>query len=121
MKNLTLEIAKTLIGKEIKTSYSGYKSQGFEDKFIIGSIVSQFELAENEDFSTIDSRFKTRAEYWESYMSIDQLFESKNKMYIITNDGRNTFIYCDNRIVGEKVFCCSDDDRYVSFEVIVSE
>lgn len=117
---LTVETAKKLIGKRIHTIYSGYKGQDGEDEFVIGKIVSELEYYRNlkEECFENNPNYKNRAEYWESYMSDEQLWEANNKMVIITEDGRNTFIYAFPFNDGK--FTCSDSDRFVYF-VKVSE
>ena len=117
---LTVEIAKSLIGKRIQTVYSGYRSQDGDDTFTIGEVVSELEYYRNlkEEYYQNNPKFKNRAEYWESYMNESQLFEAKNKMLLIADDGRNTFIYAHPFNNGD--FTCSDSDRYVYY-VIVDE
>jgi len=117
---LTVEIAKSLIGKRIQTVYSGYRGQDGDDDFIIKDVVSELEYYRNlnEECYRNDPKFKNRAEYWESYMTKRQLSERRNKMVIIAEDGRNTFIYADP--FNEGAFTCSDIDRFVYY-VLVDE
>lgn len=112
---LTVEIAKSLIGKRIQTVYSGYRGQDGDDNFVIGDVVSELEYYRNlkEECYENDPKFKNRAEYWESYMSEKQLSEAKSKMVLITADGRNTFIYAHSFNNG--AFTCSDSDRFVYY------
>ena len=112
---LTVEIAKSLIGKRIQTVYSGYRGQDGDDTFVIGDVVSELEYYRNlkEECYENDPKFKNRAEYWESYMSEKQLSEAKSKMVLITADGRNTFIYAHSFNNG--AFTCSDSDRFVYY------
>ena len=44
---LTVEIAKSLIGKRIQTVYSGYRGQDGDDTFVIGQVVSELEYYRN--------------------------------------------------------------------------
>lgn len=115
---LTVDIAKSLIGQRIQTVYSGYRGQDGDDSFVIGQVVSELEYYRNlkEECYQNDPKFKNRAEYWESYMTEKQLSEHRNKMVIITADGRNTFIYAHHFNNG--AFTCSDSDRYVYFMII---
>ncbi len=110
---LTVEIAKSLIGKRIQTVYSGYRGQDGDDNFVIGDVVSELEYYRNlkEECYENDPKFKNRAEYWESYMSEKQLSEAKSKMVLISADWRNTFIYAHSFNNG--AFTCSDSDRFV--------
>lgn len=115
---LTVEIAKSLIGKRIQTVYSGYRGQDGDDTFVIGQVVSELEYYRNlkEECYQNNPKFKNRAEYWESYMNERQLSEAKNKMVLITDDGRNTFIYAHPFNNG--AFTCSDSDRFVYYVVV---
>ena len=90
MKTLTLEIAKNLIGKKIKTFYSGYAGQNGGDVFVVGHIdIGKWGNGGEQDF-----------------------------LSIFTEDGRDTFIrqYASYNPDGE--FSCSDVDRWVMFEEI---
>jgi hypothetical protein len=111
---LTLDLANELKGKKIATIYFGYKGQDGIDEFIVGEIVSELDLARREvTFKEIDPRFNNRAEYWESYMTKQQLNEKRNRMLLLTADGRNTYIYAAPSNDG--IFTCSDIDRYVFY------
>jgi hypothetical protein len=115
---LTVDIAKSLIGKRIQTVYSGYRGQDGDDSFVIGEVVSELEYYRNlkEECYQNNPKFKNRAEYWESYMNERQLNEAKTKMVLIAADGRNTFIYAHRENKG--VFTCSDIDREVYYVVV---
>lgn len=112
---LTVEIAKSLIGQRIQTVYSGYRGQDGDENFVIGEVVSELEYYRNlkEECYQNNPKFKNRAEYWESYMTEKQLSEHRNKMVIITADGRNTFIYAHS--FNDGAFTCSDSDRFVYY------
>ena len=115
---LTVEIAKSLLGQRIQTVYSGYRGQDGDENFVIGQVVSELEYYRNlkEECYQNNPKFKNRAEYWESYMTEKQLSEHRNKMVIITADGRNTFIYAHSFNDGS--FTCSDSDRFVYYVVV---
>ena len=115
---LTVDIAKSLIGQRIQTVYSGYRGQDGDDSFVIGQVVSELEYYRNlkEECYQNDPKFNNRAEYWESYMTEKQLSEHRNKMVIITADGRNTFIYAHHSNNG--AFTCSDSDRFVYYVAV---
>lgn len=118
---LTLENAKSLKGKKIRTIYFGYKGQDGVDEFVVGEVISALEYYRNlKENCFIDhpKGFKNRVEYWESYMTKSQLLEIKNSYKIITVDGRDTYISTEP---GEDVFTCSDADRYVYFIVLSDE
>ena len=113
---LTFELAKTLKGKHITTKYFGYKGQDGVDSFVVGDIVSEYELALNDPME----KFGNRAKYWESFLSPSNLHEKKNTFVLLTSDGRNTFIRCYKDwkyYFSEPTFTCSDADREVYFIV----
>ena len=112
-KILTLDLAKELKGKRIRTIYFGYKGQDGGYEFIVGDTISEYELALREDFSRIDERFKNRAEYWESYMSKEKLNQAKSKMVLLCSENKNTLIFAHEENHG--IFTCSDIDRFVYF------
>jgi len=113
---LTVELAKTLKGKSISTIYFGHNNQDGINNFIVGDVISELEYYRNlnEDcYRTKPNGFSNRAEYWESYMSDNELARKRNTLILLTSDGRNTFIrsYPEN----EGDFTCSDSDRFVLF------
>jgi hypothetical protein len=81
----------------------------------VGEIVSELEYVRNLKEECFPNKYghKNRAEYWESYMTPQQLEETKNKLLLLTEDGRYTFIFTNGWLDGE--FCCSDMDRFVSY------
>lgn len=112
---LTLLDAKDLKGKKIATIYFGYNGQDGVDEFVIGEIISEYENAERNPCDGYDNQ----ARYWDSYMTREQLEECKNKMLIITDDGRNTYISAHPENQG--IFSCSDIDRFVYYIVVADE
>lgn len=103
------------IGKRLYTSYSGYAGQDGDDNFVLGEVISKWDLAGREIMTDEKWKGKTRQDYWLSYMSKGQIDEMKRILLLITNEGRNTYIFCDTLLDTE--FCCSDLDRYVTFKV----
>ena len=105
MNTLTLEIAKTLIGKEIKTHYYGYRGQDGTDQFVVGEIINEYELGKREG--------------WNDHWNEQQIEKGKSQLRIITADDRNTFISChlNEGYFNEPTFTCSDADRPVSYEL----
>lgn len=119
-KVLTLELAKQLKGKRIRTIYFGYKGQDGVQEFIVGEFASQFELAQKESHE----EYSTRAKYWESYMSERQLDEKKTNIMLLSADGNNYHICCHtkyNNWFDELTFTCSDSDREVYFIEVSNE
>lgn len=110
---LTLDAAKSLEGKKIQTFFFGYDHQDGVDEFVIGEIISEYELAKRNT-----EGFKTnQAEYWESYMTEKQLNEMKTTLQIITTDGRKTYIRHNPIWNRDNEFHCSDVDRTVFYRV----
>jgi hypothetical protein len=113
-KHLTLGLYKSLKGKTIKTIYIGYAGQDGVDKFTVGDLKSEYEIAEGEKVE----KFINRAEYWKSYMTEKQLNEKRTTYRLFTVEGRNTFISVDQEYkpyFNEPTFTYSDTDRAVYF------
>lgn len=112
---LTVEAAKELKSKRISTIYFGYNGQDGVDEFIVGDIVSDYDLAEVNDCEG----YNNRAEYWESFMSQQQLEYYKSCLSLLRADGTNThFGYSpDDDWEKNRAFHCSDVDRYVFYIV----
>lgn len=110
---LTIERAKELKGKAISTIYFGYAGQDGIDHFVVGDVVSKLEYYRNlkEDCYPDKHGFQNRAEYWEAIMTEEELEECRNRNFLFTEDGRNTFI----QEAGNGVFWCSDIDRWVFY------
>ena len=115
---LTVEIAKKLKGKRISTIYFGYSGQDGIDSFVVGDVVSEFEYYRNKKEECYPNKqgHRNRAEYWESYMTEEQLAEVKDKLILTDKEGRNTNIFTNSWYDGGE-FCCSDMDRFVSFVI----
>lgn len=115
-KVLTVEAAKSLKGKTIVWTYFGY--QGNEQSLYetqVGDIVSEMDYYETQPMDG----WKSRAEYWRSYMSKRQLDEVKNTLMLLDSDNNMTFIKChlNSGIFEEPTFTCSDEDRCVFYIV----
>ncbi len=115
MQDLTLKKAMELKGKRIETIAFGYAGQDVIDNFVVGDIVSEYDYYKfiaKEDCFPNEKGHQNRAEYWESYMTPEQLREVKNRLILLRKDGTQTnmFIGADG-----KTFCCSDADRFVSY------
>lgn len=113
-KVLTLEDAKSLKGKKIMWTYFGYyanEQEIFETK--VGDIVSEMDYYETQPMEG----YKSRAEYWRSYMSKRQLDEVKNTLILLDSDNNMTYIKCHLNSVffEEDTFTCSDEDRCVYY------
>ena len=113
-KHLTLGLYKSLKGKTIKTIYIGYAGQDGVDKFTVGDLKSEYEIAEGEKVE----KFINHAEYWKSYMTEKQLNEKRNTYKLLTADGRDTLISVDQEYkpyFNEPTFTYNDTDRAIYF------
>lgn len=114
-KYLTLEDIESLKGKRIITKYFGYRGQDGVSSFIVGDVLSHYELAiRNTDIAFVEDGYKNQAEYWESYMNKSKLDEKKNTLMLLSEEGYQMCINCD---INEGLFWCSDSDRYVYFVI----
>lgn len=109
-KILTLDLAKELKGKRIATIYFGYRGQNGVNDFIVGEIKSRYDLAKEE---LNCGKYSNRAEYWESYMTENQLEETKTNLMLMKEDETNTHIGAHS--FNDGAFTCSDSDRFVYF------
>ncbi len=117
LKELTISVYPELIGKRIQTIYFGYLDQYGVDDFVVGELISEWDLAGRKDFSEIDPRFKTRQEYWASFMRSKEIAECKNTLTILTSEGKQTYISL-HPDYDEQHFSCSDLDRFVLYRII---
>lgn len=117
LSTLTIADIPNLIGKRIQTIYFGYRGQDGVKDFVVGEIISEWVLAEKEDYSHINENFATRQDYWNSYMTEEQKRRMQRKLKIMTKEGENTGITTDIMYDGG-LFWCSDSDRYVQFRVV---
>lgn len=65
LQQLNINNVQSLIGKHIQTLYYGYDGQDGVDDFVVGEVVSEYEIASRE----IMDDGRTRAQYWDSFMS----------------------------------------------------
>lgn len=115
-KILTVEAAKSLIGKKIQTIYFGYSGQDGVDEFIVGNISNALELAEK---SPIEG-YNNRADYWKSYMTEKELEQYATKLVLLDATGNDHSINCHSKydnFFTELTFTCSDADRPVYYVI----
>lgn len=113
-KVLTVEAAKKLKGKTILWMYfgcSGNKNEVYE--MIVGNIVSELEYYSTQPCEG----YKSRTDYWKSYMSEGQLKEKENTLLLLDSDGNNKFIraHLNLSFFDEPTFTCSDADKEVYY------
>ena len=112
---LTLSNILKLKGKRIETIYSGYAGQDGIDNFIVGNVVSEYDyykyIAKEDGFPNKEG-YQNRAEYWEAVLPAAHLVRLKNRLILLREDGSRTNLFVGN---DGGTFCCSDEDRFVSF------
>lgn len=117
-KVLTLESAKKLKGKRIAWMYFGYRLNSLiVNEMIVGDIVSSLDYYEGE---ACDG-YKSRADYWRSYMSEDQLQKERETLFLLDASGKDSYIRCHSewkRFYEEPTFTCSDADREVYYILV---
>lgn len=114
-KVLTVEVAKSLKGKRIAWMYFGYRENlNTVEELTVGDIVSELDYQETQPLRG----YKSKADYWRSYMTPRQLDEAKTKLLLLNDKGENVYICAypvyDNYFE-EPTFTCSDADREVYY------
>lgn len=115
---LTLAVAKTLIGKTISVTNSEYSANTPSVRTAkVLDIKSKWDLANEDDYTSIDPKYATRQEYWKSYMTKKQIEDMKNNLILIGDKQLNAG--CDARSWGgvEPFFWGSDEDRPIYYIV----
>lgn len=120
---LTIEAARKLEGKTIQTFYYGCDSeQDYTETFTVGKLVSEWEYYRNlkEDCYPDKNGFKNRTEYWESFMSQEQINRSKNQLELLRSDGTPTYIRYtpEDDYDNDHYMWCSDVDRIVRYIIL---
>ncbi len=117
-KPLTLEVAKMLKGQRIQVIHFGYRGQDEATDFVVGEIVSQWDLAALEKDEKLFPN-GSRQTYWSTFGE-EKINEFKNKLVLLDEDGKNNFIYCHSksREFDEPTFTRSDVNRAVFFIII---
>lgn len=110
---LTVEVARNLKGQKIQTIYFGHAHQDDTIEFVVGDVMSELEYYRQLKEECFPNAYghKNRAEYWESYMTEEQLQVRRQRMILLREDGSRTFMFCDDN----GVFCCSDEGRVVYY------
>lgn len=115
-KVLTLQAAKELKGKKISTIYFGYRGQDGVEEFIVGDIISQWDLAaKNVDEKNFPEG--NQQLHWASFMRPERINESKKTLELLDINGKEFFIRCNLNSIyfKEETFTCSDADREVFY------
>ena len=113
-KVLTLEAAKALKGKTIIWTYFGYEhNEQYLYETNVGDIISELDYNETQPMEG----WKSRSEYWRSYMSEAKLKQCKDTLFLLDADNQLTHINCYlySDFFDEPTFTCSDEDRCVYY------
>ncbi len=111
---LTVERAGWLKGKTVYWFYYGYTgNQNKVLKMTIGDIVSELEYYSTQPCEG----YASRAEYWKSYMTEEQLKEKENTLLLLDSDGNDKFIRAHLNLCffDKPTFTCSDADREIYY------
>lgn len=114
---LTLEIAKTLIGKKIAVTNYEYEANTPSVRIgVLTSIESEYDLAAKDTFNG----YPNRLQMWKSVLSEQQLKTKQNRLKLVCN-GRTDVLYgtCEigNPYFEEPTFFGSDGDREIYYKV----
>lgn len=114
---LTLETAKSLIGKKIAITNAEYRMNRPDVRiFILKDIQSEYELAKTEPFQM--DGFNTRQD-WMDTKDPKMIFDFKNRLKLV-GDGDKPYATCllTNGLFSEPTFHGSDADREIYYIVI---
>jgi hypothetical protein len=116
---LTLESARKIKGKRIAWMYYGDRANYLKvEEMVVGDIVSSLDYNETQ----VCEGFKSRSDYWRSYMTAKQLQREKDMLILLNADGTDSFIRCHmdgwKDFFNEPTFTCSDEDREVYYVII---
>lgn len=116
-KPLTLEAAKKLRNKKIAWMYFGYKqNQNKVYEMTVGDIISSFNYQKTQHDP--NGKFASRADYWLSYMTDEQLDCEKTDLLLLRADNSNLSVVCHTKYANcfpKPTFTCSDADRCVYY------
>lgn len=118
-KVLTLESAKKIKGKRIAWMYFGDRANALQvEEMVVGDIVSSLDYNETQ----VCEGFKSRSDYWRSYMTAKQLQREKDTLILLNEDGIDSCIRCHmdgwKDFFNEATFTCSDADREVYYLIL---
>lgn len=119
MQVLTVDKARSLVGKAIRWTYIGYKfNEQLYETTLIGGIVKESDWAKSQPCEGYSSRW----EYWKKVLP-KTAERAENTLLLLDDNGETTCIkaYCGKYdIFGypEPTFTCSDADREVYFKIL---
>lgn len=115
---LTLAVAKTLVGKTISVTNVEYEANISSVRTgKVLDIKSKWDMAGEEDYTSIDSQFKTRQEYWKSYMTKKQVEEMQEALVLVADNQLYAGCNISSNWYDEPTFYGSDEDRAIYYVV----
>lgn len=115
---LTLAVAKTLVGKTISVTNVEFEANSPSVRTgKVLDIKSKWDIAGEEDYTSIDSKFETRQAYWKSYMTNKQIEEMKQSLVLIADNQLYAVCNINSDWYQEPTFHGSDADRAVYYVV----
>ena len=116
-KVLTVEAARSLKGKRILWMYFGYEgNENVVEEMNVGGITTKYDYAKKQPMKG----YASQADYWESYMSSEQLQEMKATLVLLNEEGKDSYIYAHTgryNFYDVPTFTCSDADREVFYMI----
>lgn len=118
MQVLTVDKARSLVGKAIRWTYIGYKfNEQLYETTLIGGIVKESDWAKSQACEGYSSRW----EYWKKVLP-KTAERAENTLMIIDAEGKDTYMraFCGKfrDFFPEDTFTCSDSDREVYFKIL---
>lgn len=115
---LTLAVAKTLVGKTISVTNAEYEAN--RPSVRTGKVLdikSKWDIAGEEDYTSIDAKFETRQDYWKSYMTKKQIDDMKQSLVLIADNQLYAGCNINSDWFEEPTFHGSDADRAIYYMV----
>lgn len=113
---LTLEVAKSLIGKKIACTNREYSANSsLVDIFTVSEIISEWEKGARMPYTS--DKFKTFQDYWASYMQDWQIEHAKTNLLLLCEKGEKHGV-CATKFLSyfdEPTFYGSDADREIYY------
>lgn len=108
---LTVDVAKSIKGKEIIAYAPGYRDQYVCERFIVGDVISEWDLAAQDKSA---DGFENRQDYWASFFSETRVKQSQMKIVLLKESGESTYMFAHEG----SIFSCGDVNRWVSFVIV---
>lgn len=117
---LTVAIATELKGKRIATTSAEYRCNKPTVKiFVVGEMMTEWDCAAQSINN--QGNFKTRQDYWRSYMTDKQVNDRQNTILLLNNEGKRIYSAHKSGFYSEPTFSGSDADREVYYVELENE